>query len=153
MARQPSRPARVRDYRREYAARIARAEREGLSRSAARGHARTGERSAREAASSGFVVTAPLQRPDGSVGITTADVDRRTAVRVGRYDELTRRLGRGEISPKDFKRRVGRWAPLPDGSRFVSDPTVAAAIVAATPAAAWRFESGRQRPRRARAAG
>jgi len=139
--------ARRRDYAREYAARRRRAERLGLSTSQARGHANANELSLRELQGlPAWTVTFPADDPPRLVTVRT---DYRTAQRIGRYDRTLRQLREGRITPDQFThyaRRVKLIGPF----KVVSDPRVALALTETATPEDWVFESGRQRPRRAR---
>ncbi len=109
--------ARQRNYAAEYARRVASAERRGLSRSQARGHARVGRGelpASRVRVASVYAVT-----PTG-VRVQQVQVGDRDQRRAGQYMADTGRLLRGEMTDREFTRRWG--GRRIGGVELVTDP-------------------------------
>ncbi len=90
-----------RDYRAEYARRIAKSKKVGLSSAQARGHAKPNETLASAVESKkAWTVTVYLDDPPRPVTLIT---DRPSSRRAGRYMQLTRQLREARIAPSEFR--------------------------------------------------
>jgi hypothetical protein len=72
-------------------------------------------------------------------------LSRRDTSRAARYDALVGLMERGEMSRREFRRRVGSWQPIA-GYRFLADPDAVLAILEqrrAQDAELFVYESGR----------
>jgi hypothetical protein len=71
---------------------------------------------------------------------------RAEAKRANRVNWLTRQLLEGRISEKEYARRVGGYAPLANGDRFLADPRAVIALTEDRRSEGeelWYYESGR----------
>ena len=88
--------------------------------------------------------------------LLSAEVDHRTAARVGRYLEATRRLLDGRLADDEFRRRFRNWRPivvlgppeLAGEYRLLTDPSTVLALAEAARSSGEEiiFDSGRRRP-------
>lgn len=119
---------RERDYRAEYAARKARAEKRGMSLTQARGHARAGERSIAELNARPRIETVLYTDAEGNARVEDLPVTFRESSRASKYWHRVNQLDAGRLSPAEFRRWVKRQGPV-GGYRLVSDPDLVLAML------------------------
>jgi hypothetical protein len=107
----------------------------GITARQATGHAKATDR----------MPTVSYFRADGTY-VQRQAVSRGEARRINRFNSLSSNLAQGNISAKEFARRVGSYVPLGNGDRFLADPTALQASIEELRAQGedpWHYEPGR----------